>query len=120
MTADSRVGGKIATVRESLGLTRDDLAERSGCDVVLIERIEAGDIVPSLAPLIRISRALGVRLGTLLDDDTQVGPVVTRANEAEEVEHLGRSRRARARARSSSSRWRRARRRATWSRSSSM
>jgi transcriptional regulator with XRE-family HTH domain len=88
MATDSRVGGKVATVRESLGLTCDDLAQRSGCDVALITRIEAGELVPSLAPLIKISRALGVRLGTLLDDDTQVGPVVTRADEAEEVERL--------------------------------
>ena len=28
---------------------------------------------PSLAPLLRITRALGVRLGTLLDDDEQAG-----------------------------------------------
>ncbi|HEY5506453.1 MAG TPA: XRE family transcriptional regulator, partial [Coriobacteriia bacterium] len=88
MTTDARIGDKVATVRESLGLSREDLAERSGCDVLVIERIEAGEIVPSLAPLIKISRALGVRLGTLLDDDTQVGPVVTRANEAEEVARL--------------------------------
>ena len=38
----------------------------------------AAQLAPSLAPLIKITRALGVRLGTLLDDDTQVGPVVTR------------------------------------------
>ena len=88
MTTDARIGEKVATVRESLGLSCEDLAERSGCDVVVIERIEAGEIVPSLAPLIKISRALGIRLGTLLDDDTQVGPVVTRANEAEEVARL--------------------------------
>ncbi len=88
MTVDSRVGEKVATVRTSLGLSCDELALRSGCDVVVIERIEAGEIVPSLAPLIKISRALGVRLGTLLDDDTQVGPVVTRADEAEEVARL--------------------------------
>jgi transcriptional regulator with XRE-family HTH domain len=85
---DERIGSKIATVRTSLGLTCDEVAERSGCDVVVIEAIEAGEIVPSLAPLIKISRALGVRLGTLLDDDTQVGPVVTRADEAEEVARL--------------------------------
>src|ERR1035437_2806595 len=88
MATDSRVGGKVATVRESLGLTCDDLAQRSGCDVALITRIEAGELVPSLAPRIKISRALGVRLGTLLDDDTQVGPVVTRADAAEEVERM--------------------------------
>lgn len=88
MSADARLGEKVATVRESLGLSRDQLAERSGCDVAVIASIEAGDIVPSLAPLIKISRALGVRLGTLLDDDTQVGPVVTRADEADAVARL--------------------------------
>jgi len=86
--ADSHIGTKVATVRESLGLTCEQLAERSACDVATIERIEAGEVVPSLAPLIKISRALGVRLGTLLDDDTQVGPVVTRAEEAAEVARL--------------------------------
>jgi quercetin dioxygenase-like cupin family protein len=86
--ADNRIGEKVATVRDSLGLSCEQLAERSECDVAVIERIEAGDVVPSLAPLIKISRALGVRLGTLLDDDTHVGPVVTRANEAEEVARL--------------------------------
>lgn len=88
MAADDRIGMKVATVRESLGLSCEDLAERSSCDVAVIRRIEAGEIVPSLAPLIKISRALGVRLGTLLDDDSHVGPVVTRANEATEVARL--------------------------------
>jgi transcriptional regulator with XRE-family HTH domain len=88
MTADTRVGEKVATVRESLGLSREQLAERSECDVLVIERIEAGEVVPSLAPLIKISRALGVRLGTFLDDDTSLGPIVTRAEEAEEVARL--------------------------------
>jgi quercetin dioxygenase-like cupin family protein len=86
--ADNRIGEKVATVRVSLGLTCEQLAERSECDVEVIERIEAGEVVTSLAPLIKISRALGVRLGTLLDDDTQVGPVITRAEEAEEIVRL--------------------------------
>jgi quercetin dioxygenase-like cupin family protein len=88
MAVESRIGEKVATVRQSLGLTCEQVAERSECDVAVIERIEAGELVPSLAPLIKISRALGVRLGTLLDDDTQVGPVVTRADEAAEVARL--------------------------------
>jgi transcriptional regulator with XRE-family HTH domain len=88
MSTDTRIGEKVATVRESLGLSCEELAERSGCDVAVITRIEAGELVPSLAPLIKISRALGVRLGTLLDDDVQVGPVVTRADEAEAVARL--------------------------------
>lgn len=81
--ATNHIGIKLTTLRESLQLSRADLAERSGCDVALIEQIEDDAIVPSLAPLIKITRALGVRLGTLLDDDANVGPSVTRAGEAE-------------------------------------
>lgn len=88
MTQDTRTGAKLTTLRESLGLSVEQLAERSGCDVVVIEQLEAGALAPSLAPLITITRALGCRLGTLLDDDTNLGPVITRAAETESVERL--------------------------------
>lgn len=88
MTVDRRIGNKITTLRESLSLSTTELAERCDCDVAVIEGLEAGDIAPSLAPLIKITRALGVRLGTLLDDDTSVGPVITRAGHAEEVARI--------------------------------
>ncbi|MCL4078002.1 cupin domain-containing protein [Coriobacteriia bacterium Es71-Z0120] len=86
--ADDRIGKKMATVRESLGLSREELAERAACDVSVIERLESGELAPSLAPLIKITRALGVRLGTLLDDDANVGPVVCRAADAERTARL--------------------------------
>jgi transcriptional regulator with XRE-family HTH domain len=82
MSQEVRLGGKIATVRETLGLSAEELAERSGCEVALIRRIEAGELSPSLAPLVKIARALGVRLGTLLDDAGELGPVVTRRAQA--------------------------------------
>jgi transcriptional regulator with XRE-family HTH domain len=85
MTYDDRIGTKITTLRTSLGLTPEELAERSGCDVVVIEQLEAGELAPSLAPLIMITRALGCRLGTLLDDETEIGPVITRKDEADSV-----------------------------------
>jgi transcriptional regulator with XRE-family HTH domain len=80
--ADNRVGTKIRTLRESLGLSVDQLAERCNCEPQLIESLEAGDFAPSIEPLIKITRALGVRLGTLLDDETTIGPVVTRSGAA--------------------------------------
>jgi len=78
MAEHSNVGGKITTLRESLSLTVEQLAERCDCEPGVIEQLEAGAIAPSLAPLIKITRSLGVRLGTLLDDDTNVGPIITR------------------------------------------
>jgi len=86
--AENRIGAKITTLRESLQLSQDELAERCDCDVAVIAGLEGGAIAPSLAPLIKVTRALGVRLGTLLDDDTHVGPVITRKDTAEEVARL--------------------------------
>lgn len=82
MAQNSRIGAKITTLRESLGLSTAELAERCECEPAVIEQLEAGDVATSLAPLIKITRALGVRLGTLVDDDADVGPVVTRQNAA--------------------------------------
>lgn len=43
--------------------------------------IENDQYLPSLGPLIKIARALGVRLGTFLDDNDELGPVVSRAED---------------------------------------
>jgi transcriptional regulator with XRE-family HTH domain len=74
-------GERIVELRKTYSLSRETLAERSDLSVALIQRIEEGHI-PDLAPLIKISRALGVRLGTLLDDREETGPVITRMGEA--------------------------------------
>jgi quercetin dioxygenase-like cupin family protein/DNA-binding XRE family transcriptional regulator len=75
-------GEHIAEIRKTYSISREDLAERSGVLVELISRIEDEGYIPELAPLIKISRALGVRLGTLLDDNEQLGPVICRAGQA--------------------------------------
>jgi len=89
MAETVNVGDKIRTLREQLELSQAELAERAGCEVVLIEQLEAGQTAAGLAPLIKITRALGCRLGTLLDDDTRVGPVLTRADEATAATRFG-------------------------------
>jgi len=75
-------GERIAELRKTYSVDRETLAERSGVPSELIAKIEDEGHIPDLAPLIKISRALGVRLGTLLDDHEQLGPVITRAGEA--------------------------------------
>jgi transcriptional regulator with XRE-family HTH domain len=78
-------GERIAELRKTYSITRETLAERSGLDIELIRRIEEDSHIPDLAPLVRISRALGVRLGTLLDDHEELGPVITRSGGAEKT-----------------------------------
>jgi transcriptional regulator with XRE-family HTH domain len=81
MTVEKTVGGKIKQIREMKKVSVEELAERSGMDTSMILKIEEEKNVPSLAPLIKIARALGVRLGTFLDDSDNYGPVVVRSGE---------------------------------------
>ena len=75
------MGSKIKGIRESKNITIAEMAERSGLAVEQVESIENDAFLPSLGPLIKIARALGVRLGTFLDDNDALGPVVSRAAE---------------------------------------
>ena len=75
------VGEKIKAIREAKQISIEELVERTGLAVEQIESIEANVVIPSLAPLIKIARALGVRLGTFLDDQDESGAVICRSQE---------------------------------------
>lgn len=77
------VGNKIKGIRESKNITVEEISERSGLSIDQINSIENDQFLPSLGPLIKIARALGVRLGTFLDDNDELGPVVCRAADRE-------------------------------------
>ena len=81
MTVEKTVGEKIKQIREMKKVSVEELAARSGMEITIIQKIEQEKNVPSLAPLIKIARALGVRLGTFLDDSDNYGPVVVRSGE---------------------------------------
>ena len=76
------LGQRIKELCSTYSISMEILAERSGISQELIEKIVNEGLIPDLAPLIKISRALGVRLGTLLDDHEELGPVISRAGEA--------------------------------------
>jgi quercetin dioxygenase-like cupin family protein/DNA-binding XRE family transcriptional regulator len=73
------LGSKIKDYREFRQISRTELALKANLDENQLEYIEEKGIVPSLGHLIKITRALGVRIGTFLDDQDQIGPVIVRA-----------------------------------------
>ena len=75
------IGKKLKEFREFRHISREDLTLKSNLNAGQIEKIEEEGVMPSLGHLIKISRALGVRIGTFLDDQTEPGPVITRADE---------------------------------------
>ncbi len=96
MADRNSLGEKVRMIREARSLGLEQLAARADLDAEHVRQIESGALIPSLAPLIRIARALGVRLGTFLDEQAQLGPVVSRAGASEAVVHMsGRDRPAR-------------------------
>ncbi len=88
MAEKNTIGWTLQAIRESRKLSLEVLAERAGLRPQVVGQIESGALIPSLTPLIRIARALGVRLGTFLDDQENVGPVVVRAGEKRKVMHV--------------------------------
>ena len=83
MAEKNKLGVKVTQIRESRTISRGELAERAELKEELIAQIESGELIPSLSPLIKIARVLGVRLGTFLDDMDNIGPVVSRAGSQE-------------------------------------
>ena len=72
------LGKRIKRFREERGLGLGELAERTGLTEEFLRSVEERDVYPSLGPLLKISRGLGLRLATFLDDATSRDPVVMR------------------------------------------
>lgn len=88
MKTNKIIGEKIKGLREMKTLSLEEVAERTGLSTIQIERIESNEELPSLAPLIKIARVLGVRLGTFLDDQQEIGPVICRKTSIDEKEGI--------------------------------
>jgi len=78
---DRKVGERIRAFREKQNLSLADLAGRTGLDEAFLSAVETEDLYPSLGPLLKIARALGVRLGTFLDDHVSRDPLIIRVGE---------------------------------------
>lgn len=79
-----KLGRRVRVFREKKEMTREQLAEASGLTVDFLEALEERDLSPSLGPLFRISRALGERLGTFLDDAENADPLIIRKDQRKE------------------------------------
>ncbi|MCK3684012.1 XRE family transcriptional regulator [Maribellus sp. YY47] len=81
MKNQKKIGKKIKAFREFRNISREDLALKANLDESQLGLIEEEGSVPSLGHLIKISRALGVRIGTFLDDQDKIGPAVVKSGE---------------------------------------
>lgn len=63
-----QLGKRIKRFRELNEISLEDLAQRTGLDISFLKSLEDDSVYPSLGPLLKVARGLGVRMGTFLDD----------------------------------------------------
>lgn len=66
-------GIKLREARKAAGLRVEDLAVATGISYATIVRAEGGTNTPSAEKLLLISRALGVSMESLFDEEAPVG-----------------------------------------------
>ena len=90
------LGARVRKYREARGISRTELADHAGLTEIFLTSLEDDDVYPSIGPLQKVARALGVRLGTFMDDEITQDPIISRAGAraADLTMHKGRSSRA--------------------------
>ncbi len=76
-----KVNQRIRAYMEKREMDITALSEAAGLDPKFITTMLDEDVYPPLGPLMKIARALGVRLGTFLDDQDSGDPFIVRKAE---------------------------------------
>ncbi len=74
-----RAGLRVRQIREELGLSARDLAERSGLDPGYLSRLESGQINPTVSTLSKVMEAMRQPLWRCFASGSPAGPVVRNA-----------------------------------------
>lgn len=77
-TENGAVGARVRALRDAMGLSLRDLAERSGVSAPMLSQVERGETSPTLAVAGRIATGLELSLSQLLRLDEEAHVVVTR------------------------------------------
>ena len=89
------VNQRIRSFMERRQMTAQDLAGLTGLTTEFINTMLGEDVYPPLGPMMKIARALGVRLGTFLDDQDACNPyIVRKAERTAEFSVLGKKNKA--------------------------
>ena len=85
--ADVRIGARIRAARLAGGLTLDKVAEAAGLTKGFLSRLERDEVSPSVASLVAVCAAIGLRVGALFEPPQTA---VVRAGAAPKINFGGR------------------------------
>jgi transcriptional regulator with XRE-family HTH domain len=80
-----RVGEKVKVLREEKGLPLKELADLTGFSTALLSQIENHLVSPSLGTMIKLAKALGVRVGDFLGETEGEPFAIVRKDERKTV-----------------------------------
>jgi len=80
----SSIGARIRAMRELKEMNLEELTSRTGLEIEYLRALEEDGIAPALGPLLKVSRALGTRLGTFIDDSMSKDPLIMRGSDLKE------------------------------------
>jgi transcriptional regulator with XRE-family HTH domain len=86
---EESLSDRIRMVREMRGLTIKDLSSRTGIDAETLIRIESGKVVPALGQLVKLGKALDMKMGYFISPGIDEPLTVVRKHERRSVSRYG-------------------------------
>ena len=83
--APDTLGKRISRIRDQRGLSVEDLASRTGIDARLLSKLESDDYTPPLGELIRLGKALEMKMGYFISPGAAKPYTVVRATQRQTV-----------------------------------
>ncbi|MBN2463489.1 MAG: helix-turn-helix transcriptional regulator [Dehalococcoidia bacterium] len=83
------LGERIRAAREMRGLTLEDISSRTGIDVATLKGIESSKITPPLGQLIRLGKALDMKMGYFISPGVDKPMTVVRKGQGQSVARYG-------------------------------
>jgi transcriptional regulator with XRE-family HTH domain len=87
------LGDRIRKARQARGLTLEDISSRTSIDVNTLKQVESNKMAPPLGQLVRLGKALDMRLGYLISPGVDKAMAVVRADQRHPVSRYGEKRR---------------------------
>lgn len=91
MAETEKLGKRVRTYREKLGLSQEELATNAGLELQVVVDTEDGRIYPPLGIIVKLSRALGQKVSTFMDDQFEKDPIILKSSSRieEDAPHAG-------------------------------
>ena len=83
------LGERIRSAREMRGLTLEDISSRTGIDVATLKGIESSEMAPPLGQLIRLGKALDMKMGYFISPGVDKPMTVVRKDQGKAIARYG-------------------------------